>query len=106
MNEQEMKVNNAGITLVNQLLRDQKTLEQAKNNVNSVSCDVSNSQNALIKWLVPKDAEIGQVFCLPVENVWLHVKVVQSEARREDGTQSAAKDYEFEWKPRKPDGWR
>src|SRR5262245_32254675 len=53
-----------GTRLVQAWLAAQDRLRRANSEVVTAECDVSNSQSALAKWMLPEDAKPGEKICV------------------------------------------
>lgn len=63
-----------GTDLVVRWERATEALERARSAKNSAECEASNAETALGKWLLPKDAQPGEVFMVAYGSRWLVVE--------------------------------
>ena len=68
---------NVGLDLIRRLLSARESLRRAESQRNGATCDVANAENALAAWLVPKDAKVGEVYCLAVGKAFLQARMVE-----------------------------
>jgi hypothetical protein len=57
--------------LVEAFERSLKRVEQLRREITSAECQLSNDQTALAKWLIPKNAKVGEQF-----NVWYGNRII------------------------------
>lgn len=69
-----MEVTSDGERLIKAWLGAQESVQRAKSNLNGAECDLSNTQEALAKWLIPEDAKPGEKF-----SVWFGDSLIQVE---------------------------
>jgi CheY-like chemotaxis protein len=60
-------------------------LRQAKSEQNSAECELSNAENEIAKWLLPKNATKGETFLLAVGSKFLRVCLDERVAHSEGG---------------------
>lgn len=89
MSRSSLEANNTGLDLIRRVMNAHLALEYAKSSVNSASCEVSNAENDLCKWLVPKGAKLGDVFCVPVDSTFLQVRMIERKAYSVEGPDHA-----------------
>lgn len=63
-----------GTRLVKDWLGAKERLEKLKREVTRAECDLSNTQTALAKWMLPQDAKPGEKIA-----VWHHDSLIQVE---------------------------
>lgn len=68
---------NTGLDLVRRMVGAHERKKRADQEANSASCEVANSENELVKWLVPKGAKAGDVFVLPVGKRFVQVRMIE-----------------------------
>lgn len=61
-------------------------VKRAKREVNSGETDLANATISVGNWLVPNDANVGEVFHIAVGNGWLQVKKLEN------------RDFEVSWR--------
>ena len=57
-------VTKKGVELIDRWKATQKEVEAAKRALSRAECDFRNAENELAKWLLPRDAKPGEVFCI------------------------------------------
>lgn len=70
----ETGVAGEGERLLKSWLRSRERVRNAKREVNSAECDESNNKTALARWLLPKDASVGEKIA-----IWFGDALVQVE---------------------------
>ena len=108
--EMELGVTQEGKRLLRELISSEDGIKRAKSTLNKCESALLNARDALIKWIVPAGAVVGQTYCLAVGNVWLDVQLVDKEVVciDPDGSSYPMKetDYKISWRPRPPkDGY-
>lgn len=88
MNTSNLTPTNKGLDLIRQWISAQERKQRAWSEHNSASCEVSNATSELVKWIVPKNAKLGDVFCIPVLSTFLQVRMIEKKSH------SAGKDEE------------
>lgn len=95
----DLEPNNTGLDLVRKFHAAGERLRMARASENNARVDLSNAETVLVRWLVPKDAKIGEVYCLAVGDGFMDVHVVQSDARSvESSERSNEKRYVVGWR--------
>ena len=59
-----MNITNEGIALIKRWKASTEQVTRLKNQLNRAECELSNSQEALAKFLLPDDAKANENFCV------------------------------------------
>lgn len=76
---------NDGLELVKRWNGATNSLTSARRQVSSAECELANAESELVKWLVPKDAKIGAVFCLPIGDAFVQILIDRKVSYGDDG---------------------
>jgi hypothetical protein len=88
-----------GIELIRAFDAAQRRVKSAEDQAYRAQSALTEAKCALGEWLVPKDATIGDVFCLAVGDAFLEVRVIDRRAFQEGGGEvSLGLDYVVGWR--------
>lgn len=77
MSNEELEISNTGRDLIKKWHEAGQRVNDVKSNLNRVETDFLNAAIKLTKWAVPKDAQIGDNFLLPVGEGFLNIRVTE-----------------------------
>lgn len=106
MDTAAVSATNEGLNLIRRFDNARRRHEDAKRDANSASCEVSNAESELVRWLVPKDAKIGETFCVPVQEAFLEVYIDKSVAYSVGGLDGSAGEKTEHITPKPVVRWR
>lgn len=99
MNATELRAANDGLVLLRRLDAARQRVMELKRQANTAECEAANAESDMARWLVPKTAKIGDVYCLAVHDTFFEVRCRQSQARSVlDGVQSTEMVFECGWR--------
>ena len=88
----ETGVSGEGENLLKSWLRCIQLVRNAKREVNSAECDEMNSQTALARWLLPKDAKEGEKIAIWFGDSLIQVECTQAGPGLMDGKVTVRQD--------------
>lgn len=103
MSNEEERPSNDGLSLVRCWRNGQRAEAHAKEVAANAKADRQRAEQAIVSWLVPEDAEVGQVYMLPVGNVFLRAEVKLGDPIRQSGRSTQEARVELRWHPREPE---
>lgn len=99
----EARPTNDGLSLVRRWRDDLRAEARAKEAAANAKAARHRAEQAIVKWLVPEDAEVGQVYMLPVGSVFLRAEVKLGDPTRQGGRSTQEARVELRWHPKEPE---
>jgi hypothetical protein len=102
----ETRPGEPGLALVRAVQEARKRMKQAETELGAARNAVEYSDSAFAAWIVPEGSKIGEVFCLPIYDVFLEVEIAaQRSFPVGGGIPSFNRDSSWRWRDGKePEG--
>jgi hypothetical protein len=96
--ERRLDLAQEGARLVSAWRSASSRVEAAHSELNRATCEIANAQQAVVNWLVPKTAHIGDCYCLPIGDSFLELRVVGDSSRGVGEMPAVHKSYLINWR--------